>query len=222
MMCKVILITAILAIFNGQFATADLLTCQNATSLDFNNTQLAGTWFEVARNPAPSVTCVEITASLYTNATNASTTTYFGLDILQSSSNVSTYQDNELIANFTLDVNGTQGYNVTLLKNGVAQTPYFVKILDLNATSGFLYGCSYTNATAGATEGVGFILSKATSINSTLLSEGNNNASLSYSVFQNGSFYNVTQTGCYRSSASQALPVISGLFALIMLLINRN
>ncbi|XP_068155949.1 uncharacterized protein [Drosophila tropicalis] len=221
MMWKVILITAILAIFNGQFATADYYSCQNATSLDFNDTQLAGTWYEVARNPAPTVTCVEITASLYTNATNASTTTYFGLDIFQSSSIASTYQDNELKANITLEANSTSGYNVTLLKNGVAQSPYVIKLLQLNATTGFLYGCSYTNASEDA-PGTGFILSKATSINSTLLTEGNNNASLSYNVFQNGSFSNVTQTGCYKSSASQALPVISGLFALIMVLINRN
>ncbi|XP_017145131.2 uncharacterized protein LOC108157539 [Drosophila miranda] len=222
-MCKSVMIClAIVAavlvssssVVQGQTVPASPSSCSSiASSLSFNDSALAGQWFEVARNPSADVSCIQVNVDLWNN-------TNVLVNVSHSSSQPSLYMDVNEKANITLvasaeGVPSTAGYNVTFQKSGVNGAGVYIKLLSFNYT--YLVGCGYTNASNVSTS-YGFILARS-NYTAADIATANNNASLYYSNFQNGIYGNVTQVGCYASSASQTLPMIAGFVALAMALI---
>lgn len=149
----------------------------------FLNFQFSGQWVELARNPASNVSCISLNVAFWNN------NNYMLVNVSHSSNVASTLVDVYETANITLVENNLSGYNVTLV-NGQKQEYVFVKLLSF-VNSTYLVGCTYTNATNTSTS-AGFILGR-----STYTPEGvriaNNDASVSFSNFQNNTYGNVTQ-----------------------------
>ncbi|XP_016926100.4 uncharacterized protein [Drosophila suzukii] len=211
-MCKTVIIClAIVACFSMVLAqTTTPQTCANAPSLNFNNTDFAGKWIELARNPASDVSCITLDVGFWNN-------TNMLVNVSHSSSNVSTLVDVYESANITLVENGLSGYNVSLV-NGQKNETVFVKLLSyVNST--YLIGCSYTNASNVSTS-AGFILGRST-YTVQGINIANNDASVNFTNFQNNTYGNVTQLDCRASSAGQTVPLtlISGFLAIALLLI---
>ncbi|XP_022209549.2 uncharacterized protein LOC111065608 [Drosophila obscura] len=212
MICMAIAAAVLVSVVQGQTVPATPASCSSiASSLSFNNTDLMGTWLEVARNPAANASCIQIRAELWNN-------TNLLVNISHSSSVSSLYMDVNESANITLASDGaasTAGYNVTFQKNGVNETAVYTKLLSFS--DNYLVGCAYTDA-ANSNTSYGFILARS-AYTAAGIASANNNASLYYANFQNNTYGNVTQAGCYASSASQTLPLITGFLALAMALI---
>ncbi|XP_002019969.2 uncharacterized protein LOC6594235 [Drosophila persimilis] len=216
MICMAIVAAVLVSssVVQGQTVPASPASCSSiASSLSFNDSALAGQWFEVARNPAADVSCIQVNVDLWEN-------TNVLVNVSHSSNQPSLYMDVSEKANITLvasaeGVPSTAGYNVTFQKNGVNEAGVYIKLLSFNYT--YLVGCGYTDASNVSTS-YGFILARS-NYTAADIATANNNASLHYSNFQNGTYGNVTQVGCYASSASQTLPMIAGFVALAMALI---
>ncbi|KAH8265485.1 hypothetical protein KR038_009014 [Drosophila bunnanda] len=207
-MCKSVMIClVILASASTILAQNTAKSCVDATGLDFNNTQFAGYWKEIARNPAPSVTCIDLSVGFWNN-------TNMLVNVSHSANNQSLYQDVNEQANITL-VTGQTSYNVNFT-GSQQQSVGTIKLLELVSDT-YLLGCSYTDP-ANASTSAGFILARY-NYSASLIPEINANASVKYSNFVNGTVYNVTQAGCFASSAAQNLPMIAGFLALALLLI---
>ncbi|SPP83371.1 uncharacterized protein LOC117585499 [Drosophila guanche] len=214
MICLAIVAAVLVFAVQGQTPPATPAQCSSVvSSLGFNNTNLMGTWIEVARNPAANVSCIKINVDLWNN-------TNLLVNISHSSSLQSLYMDVNEKANITLATDvaaSTAGYNVTFTKNGQSETPVYIKLLSTVDSDKYLLGCAYTDANNNATS-YGFILSRG-GYTAAGIEAANNNASLYYSNFLNGTYSNVTQLGCYASSASQTLPLLTGFLAVAMALI---
>ncbi|KAM8703642.1 hypothetical protein ACLKA7_008294 [Drosophila subpalustris] len=215
-MCNiVILMVASLALISGQALAQDAAAtpqyCSDiAVSLNWNNTALFGSWLELARNPSANTkACMEFSVSLLSDNTTLS------YNASHSATNVSQWQDiNEPAQSLKLTVDGTTGYNITL----DGKTYEWVKLLQLVNDNTYLVGCAYTNA-ANTSTGYGFILGRSGKYNATGLMAANNAAALVYKDFTNGTYTPILQDNCFRNSASQSLPLITGLLALALLLI---
>ncbi|XP_017056057.1 uncharacterized protein LOC108097956 [Drosophila ficusphila] len=210
-MCKTVMICLAIVASISMVLAQNPQTCAQATSLDFNQTELAGQWVEVARNPAANVSCITLNVAIWNN-------TNMLVNISHSSTNLSTYVDVYETANITLNAtNPLAGYNVSIV-NG-SQTKYvWVKLLQF-VNSTYVTGCSYTDANNASTS-AGFILARS-SYTPDGIKIANNNASASWSNFQQNVYGNVTQLGCYASSAGKSVPLtlISGFLAFALLLI---
>ncbi|KAH8359654.1 hypothetical protein KR093_008192, partial [Drosophila rubida] len=212
-MCNIVILTvAALALISGQALGQNTpQTCSAiTTSLNWNNTALVGSWLELARHPGKNLdACLEFRVDLLSNGT------ILTFNSTHSSSNSSLYQNvNEPNVNVTLVKDATTGYDVKFN----ATNSVFIKLLALHNNNNYLIGCGYTNASDASTS-YGFILGRGNAYNATGLQEANNNASASYADFAANNFTTILQTGCTRNSASQALPLISGVLALALLLI---
>ncbi|KAH8326453.1 hypothetical protein KR067_007796 [Drosophila pandora] len=207
-MCKSVLISmAFLAVISAALAQTTPQTCLQATSLDFNNAAFNGSWFEVARNPAPSVGCISLDVNVQSG--------YVQVNVSHSISTTNLKTEPHETANITLIAGSTAGYNVSFLEG--QETSYkFVKVLQL-INNTYLVGCSYTNASDASTS-AGFILAKL-GYNYTLTEKVNNDAASLYTNFQSGTVNNVTQTGCFSNSAGQTLPMITLFLTIALLLI---
>ncbi|XP_039494205.1 uncharacterized protein LOC120453523 [Drosophila santomea] len=184
--------------------------CAQATGINFNQTDLSGQWIEVARNPASNVSCTTLNVAFWNS-------NYLLVNVSHSSNVASTLVDVYETANITLLANNLSGYNVSLV-NGQKQEYVFVKLLSyVNST--YLVGCTYTDANNASTS-AGFILGRS-SYTPEGVQTANNDASVSFSNFQNNTYGNVTQLGCRASSAGQTVPLtlISGFLAFALLLI---
>ncbi|XP_033166579.1 uncharacterized protein LOC117145148 [Drosophila mauritiana] len=212
-MCKsAIICLAIVACISQALAqTQTPQTCAQATGISFSQTAFSGQWVELARNPASNVSCISLNVAFWNNNSNML------VNISHSSNAASTLVDVYETANITLVENNLSGYNVTLV-NGQKQEYVFVKLLSY-VSSTYLVGCSYTDASNASTS-AGFILGRS---NYTLegVKIANNDASVSFSNFQNNTYGNVTQFDCRASSAGQTVPLtlISGFLAFALLLI---
>ncbi|KAH8389392.1 hypothetical protein KR200_008175 [Drosophila serrata] len=207
-MCKSVMIClAILASASTILAQATPKSCVDATGIDFNNTQFAGYWQEVARNPASNVSCIDLSIGFWNN-------TNMLVNVSHSANTQSLYQNEYEKANITL-VPGQTSYNVNFT-GGQKQSLVTIKLLEL-VDDTYLLGCSYTDSSNSSTS-AGFILARS-NYSSFLIPEVNANASVKYTNFVNGTIYNVTHAGCYASSAAQNLPLIAGFLALALLLI---
>ncbi|KAH8271373.1 hypothetical protein KR018_007795 [Drosophila ironensis] len=205
-MCKSVIISlALLAV--ASTATAQSVSCVQANGIDFNNTAFPGEWYEVARNPAPSVGCVILNValtntSLLVNVTHSISTTNLNMGVRET-------------ANITLTSGNTNGYNVSFVGSN-SQTYKYIKLLQI-IDNNYLVGCSYTDANNASTS-AGFILARG-GYSDQIIKEVNNNASTSFNNFQNNTYFNVTQTGCFTNSAGQTLPLVSLFLAIALLLI---
>ncbi|KAH8292282.1 hypothetical protein KR054_008039 [Drosophila jambulina] len=209
-MCKSVMIClAILASASAVLAqtTNTAKSCVDAAGIDFNNTQFAGYWQEVARNPAANVSCISVNIGFWNN-------TNMLVNVSHSENNQSLYQNVEEKANITL-VSGQTFYNVSF-QDGQKQNHVTIKLLELVSDT-YLLGCSYTDPSNASTS-AGFILARA-NYSISLIPQVNTDASVKYSNFVNGTIYNVTQAGCFASSATQNLPLITGFLALALLLL---
>ncbi|KAH8336289.1 hypothetical protein KR074_008557 [Drosophila pseudoananassae] len=207
-MCKSVLISlaflAVISVALGQTATQQ--TCVQATSLSFDNAAYNGTWYEVARNPAPAVGCITLDVNVQSQ--------YVQVNVSHSISTTNLQTESRESANITLST-GSNGYNVSFVEN--QQTTYkFVKVLQL-INNTYLVGCTYTNASDASTS-AGFILAKF-GFNYTLTEKVNNDAATQFTNFQAGVVNNVTQTGCFANSAGQTLPMITLFLTIALLLI---
>ncbi|KAH8347438.1 uncharacterized protein [Drosophila kikkawai] len=208
-MCKSVMIClAILASASAVLAQTgnQPKSCVDATGLDFNNTQFAGYWQEVARNPASNVSCIDVNIGFWNN-------TNMLVNVSHSANTQSLYQNVYEKANISLS--GKTSYNVSFT-DGQRESFVTIKLLELVSDT-YLLGCSYTDASNVSTS-AGFILARA-NYSSSLIPQVNANASVNYSNFVNGTVHNVTHIGCYASSAAQNLPLITGFLALALLLI---
>ncbi|XP_017008980.2 uncharacterized protein [Drosophila takahashii] len=212
-MCKsVIIFLAIVACISMALAqTATPQTCAQAPSISFNNTELTGRWIELARNPASNVACITLNVAIWNNSNVL-------VNVSHSSNNLSTLVDVYETANITLSAsNNLVGYNVSLV-NGQKNEYVYVKLLSyVNST--YLVGCSYTDANNASTS-AGFILGRS-NYTTQGINKANNDASTSFTNFQNNTYGNVTQLDCRASSAGQTVPLtlISGFLAFVLLLI---
>ncbi|KAH8243228.1 hypothetical protein KR032_005643 [Drosophila birchii] len=208
-MCKNLMIClAILASASAVLAQTNTpKSCVDAVGKEFNNTQFAGYWQEVARNPASNVSCIDLNIGFWNN-------TNMLVNVSHSANTQSLYKNVDEKANITL-VTGQTSYNVSFT-DGQKQSFVTIKLLDLVSDT-YLVGCSYTDA-ANASTSAGFILARS-NYTVSLIPQVNANASVNFSNFVNGTIYNVTQAGCYASSAAQNLPLITGFLALALLLI---
>ncbi|TDG48788.1 hypothetical protein AWZ03_004691 [Drosophila navojoa] len=215
MMWKVVIVlVAALALASAQNQVTGPQTCSAAgvQSLDWNNTALFGRWLEVARNPlgdAPA--CLEFNVGLLWDNTTLS------INASHSSSSESLYSNIDESAKVTLTPQATTGYNVTFYQNNAAQPPVFIKLLQL-INNTYVTGCGYTDPN-NANTSYGFILAMAGMYNAEGIKLVNDQAFPLYSNFQNNSYANITQAGCFKSSATQSLPMISGILAVALLLI---
>ncbi|XP_016952889.1 uncharacterized protein LOC108026460 [Drosophila biarmipes] len=209
-MCKsVIICLAIAACFSTVLGQSSPSSCSSATGISFNNTDFAGKWLELARNPASNVSCITLNLAFW-NYNNLL------VNVSHSSSNVSTLVDVYETANITLVANQVTGYNVSFI-NGQKNETVFVKLLDyVNST--YLIGCSYDPN--NVSKSAGFILGRS-SYTPEGIKIANNDASTKFSNFQNNTFGNVTQLDCRASSAGQTAPLtlISGFLALALLML---
>ncbi|KAH8236504.1 hypothetical protein KR026_003820 [Drosophila bipectinata] len=206
-MCKSVLISlAFLAVISAALAQSTPQTCAQASSLPFDNAAYNGTWFEVARNPAPAVGCITLEVNVQSQ--------YVQVNVSHSISTTNLKTESRESANITLS-SGSNGYNVSFVE-GQDTTYKFVKVLQL-INNTYLVGCTYTNANDASTS-AGFILAKS-GYNYTLTEGVNNNASALYTNFQSGVVNNVTQTGCFANSAGQTLPMITLFLTIALLLI---
>ncbi|XP_064550769.1 uncharacterized protein LOC135436923 [Drosophila montana] len=214
----VILLVATLALVSAQdtpAATGPQNCSAIAESLDWNNTALFGTWQEVARNPiGDAKACLEFTVGLKDDKVTLS------INASHSSSATSLFQNIDETANVTLVANAKTGYNVTFYQGSAAQSPVFIKLLQI-VNNTYVTGCGYTNASDNSTS-YGFILGipdKYTAAGIKLVNDG---AFPLYNNFLNNTYANITQQGCTRNSAAQSLPMISGVVALALLLIKAH
>lgn len=195
------------------------LSCAQATSMGFDSNRISGTWYEVARNPAPpSLFCVEIdvvvspqnSSLLLINTTYANNGDYLYVQ--------QTVRGNISLVNATQD--NTDGFNVTF--TGImypSQVTY--KLLDTNYDNYTLI-CGYTDATTNATD-FGVVLTRNRNISSS-----NNTALNMYEqrgfnmsiAFLNGSMPTIQQSDqCLANAGNTALPFFSAMFALVYMML---
>ncbi|KAH8362899.1 hypothetical protein KR084_002765 [Drosophila pseudotakahashii] len=210
-MCKSVII-CLAFVASISMVLAQTQTCVQAPSIDFNNTAFSGNWIELARNPASDVSCITLNIAFWEK-------TNMLVNVSHSSNNASTLVDVYESANITLTTNNLSGYNVTFVNNQKNQNEtVYIKLLSyVNST--YLVGCSYTDAQNTSTS-AGFILGRS-NYTPQGINIANNEASTSYSNFQNNTYGNVTQLDCRASSAGQTVPLtlISGFLAFALLLI---
>ncbi|XP_023178979.2 uncharacterized protein LOC111604941 [Drosophila hydei] len=217
MMWKIVIVlVAALALASAQDQAALPQNCSapGVESIDWNNTALFGHWLEVARNPLGNAkACLSFSVGLLSDNTTLS------INASHSSSTTSLYSNIDESANVTLVPQAKTGYNVTFYQGQSAQPTVFIKLLQL-VNSTYITGCGYTDPQNNATS-FGFILSSG-NYSPTGIKLVNDQAFPLYSNFQNNTYANITQAGCYKSSAAQSLPMISGFLAVALLLIKAH
>lgn len=150
--------------------------------------QFNGTWWEVARNPAPTGNwdCVEVNFIMEPQNTARIETTY---------SNTPSYLwvNQTMYTDIALGnvVNGG-GYNISYI-NGLSNTSYTVyKLLDTDYEN-YAFVCGYTNASNPNTF-FGIILTRDRYPNTTALNSYEAMASQNYANFTNGTMSLITQS----------------------------
>uniref|UniRef100_A0A1I8N9X8 Lipocalin/cytosolic fatty-acid binding domain-containing protein n=1 Tax=Musca domestica TaxID=7370 RepID=A0A1I8N9X8_MUSDO len=170
--------------------------CTQSSSMTVNSTEFNGTWWEVARNPAPTGNwdCVEVNFIMEPQNTARIATTY---------SNTPSYLwvNQTMYTDIALGnvVNGG-GYNISYI-NGLSNTSYTVyKLLDTDYEN-YAFVCGYTNASDPNTF-FGIILTRDRYPNTTALNSYEAMASQNYANFTNGTMSLITQSPtCYAAGA---------------------
>ncbi|XP_073847659.1 uncharacterized protein [Musca autumnalis] len=188
-------IFCVIFLANGLTSAQQTQLCPESPGMSVNATQLNGTWWEVARNPAPvgSWDCVEVNFIVEPQNMVRIETTY---------SNTPSYLwvNQTMYANVSIDDTNNGGYNISYV-NGLTNTPYTVyKLLDTDYQN-YAFVCGYTNATDPNTF-FGIVLTRDRYPNTTTLNEYEDMASQNYGNFTNGTMSLITQSPtCYAAGA---------------------
>ena len=193
----------------AQEAPAAPVNCTDAESIAFNATQLAGRWFEVARNPAPPTTkaCIQVDIQDFTQHIQIEVTYADDSKLLHSNKTMSA----NMSANAT--AGGPDGYNVTYSVDATSSPVTTYKLLATDYNN-YAFVCGYTNANASE---FAVVLTRDRMPNATLLNSYESMAAADFSNFLNGSMAQITQSSdCFKSSgATLAFPVLSSILVAI-------
>ncbi|XP_013108440.2 uncharacterized protein LOC106087812 [Stomoxys calcitrans] len=170
-------------------------SCFQSQSMSFDASQLNGTWWEVARNPAPSGNwdCVEVDFIAEPQNNLLIETTY---------SNTPSYLWVNQTMYTTVNLNNPtgNGFNISYV-NGLTNTSYTVYKLLQTDYENYAFICGYTNASDPTTT-FGIVLTRQRYPNATVLNHYETMASNNYADFTNGTMSLITQSPtCYAAGA---------------------
>ncbi|XP_075144779.1 uncharacterized protein LOC142219900 [Haematobia irritans] len=163
--------------------------------MNFDPSQINGTWWEVARNPAPigNWDCVEVEFIEEPGNNVLIQTTY---------SNTPSYLwvNQTMSATINLDNSNGDGYNISYV-NGLTNTSYTVyKLLDTDYQN-YAFICGYTNI-SDTNSTFGIVLTRERYPNTTVLNSYEMMAYQNYADFTNGTMSLITQSPtCYIGGA---------------------
>ncbi|KAM7351646.1 uncharacterized protein ACRADG_004418 [Cochliomyia hominivorax] len=188
--------------------------CSQSNSMDFNVTEISGTWWEVARYPSDSsLACIRVKFSeIQTDNVMEIATTY-------SVSTAYLWVNQTMYANISLANPNTNGYNISYT-DGIRTRPYTVYKLLRTDYNNYAMFCGYTNATNNATS-FGILLTRERYPNITQLTEWENSVSSQYADFSYGVLPLVTQSPtCYAAGTVSRYSILATMWAFTYAILN--
>ncbi|XP_017472778.1 PREDICTED: uncharacterized protein LOC108363802 [Rhagoletis zephyria] len=181
--------------------------CNESSNMAFDIEQISGTWYELARNPAPSnsLLCAQLNITALPNNFVNISFTY---------SNTATYPwvNQTMYSNVTVDANNTAGYNISFTMYGKSYPLTTYKVLDTNYNN-YTFVCGYTNISDYSTF-FGVVLTRERILNSSILTDYESMAEAKYGLFSTKSMTTISQTAeCSSNKGVAIIQMVSSVVA---------